>query len=139
MITGFDNEIINDIFNFDKSYHLQDLHICVFPEKEFSYILIFYRKDYKRYCSFSREYKKLDESEQLRLIFYIIIKYTEDFFYSPKIQDILEKDKSILNSAFSTSKTFDDIPNAIKIKECIKKFNLKEYINIPNILGQAIQ
>ena len=31
LINSFDNEIINNIYNFEPNYHTKDLHICVFP------------------------------------------------------------------------------------------------------------
>lgn len=33
LITGFNGENINDVFNTDKKYDLQDMHVCIFPEK----------------------------------------------------------------------------------------------------------
>lgn len=137
LITGFDGEIINDVFNNDKKYDLQDMHVCIFPEKKFTYILVFYKKYFQRYSQFAKHYTKLDSDERLRLLLFIILKYTEDYFYSADIQNI--KDNPIVQDAITSTSILicdDEDGDNDKINKCIKEYDLNKYKKLPNILAK---
>lgn len=44
LITGFDGNVINNIYNEDPNYVLQGLHICIFPLENSSVIMMFHSK-----------------------------------------------------------------------------------------------
>jgi len=135
LITGFDSEIINNIFKFDKKYELQDIHICIFPEKNYTYVIVFYKKHFQRYAQFAKRYSTLHLKERLRLLLFIILKYSEDFFYSPFIQDI-EKDPIVKEAITTTPMMICDVDEEkdAKIKKCIQVYDLNNYARFPNIL-----
>lgn len=137
LITGFDGEIINDVFNNNKNYLIQDLHICVFPEKEYTYVILFYRKDYQRYSKFAKHYMSLNDEEKLQLLFFLIIKYSEDFFYSPLIQEI-DTNLYIQKAMASTTMTLcsEDDNKVSELKKCIEEYDLNQFYEIPNILSK---
>lgn len=135
MITGFDGEIINDIFNSDKKYDFQDIHICIFPEKDYTYVIAFYKKHFYRYNQFAKHYATLKPEERLQLLLFIILKYSEDYFYSSSIQDI-EKNPVVHEATTTTTMMIcdsDEEENA-KIKKCIQVYDLNNYKRLPNIL-----
>lgn len=137
LITGFDGEIINDVFNNDKKYDLQDMHVCIFPEKEFTYILVFYKKYFQRYSQFAKHYTKLDSDERLRLLLFILLKYSEDYFYSADIQNI--EDNPIVQDAITSTSILicdDEDGDKDKINKCIKEYDLNKYKKLPNILAK---
>lgn len=136
LITGFDGEVINDIFNFDKKYDLQDLHICIFPEKDYTYVIVFYKKHFQRYSQFSKHYSKLNLEERLQLLLFIILKYSEDYFYSPSIQNI-EANPVVQEAITSTTMMFCDFDDGKKseLKKCIQVYDLNNYRKIPNVLS----
>lgn len=137
LVTGFDGEIINDVFNNNKNYSIQDLHICVFPEREYTYIILFYRKDNQRYSKFAKHYMSLTDEEKLQLIFFIIIKYSEDFFYSPLIQEI-DNNFYVQKAVASTTVTLcsEDDNKVSELKKCIEEYDLNQFSEIPNILSK---
>ncbi len=135
LITGFDGEIINDVFNTDKKYDLQDIHICIFPEKDYSYIIVFYKNHFQRYSQFAKYYTKLNPDERLQLLLFIILKYSEDYFYSANIQNI-ESDP-IVHEAITTTTMMicnSDEEEGAKLKKCLREYDLNNYKKLPNIL-----
>lgn len=137
LITGFDGEIINDVFNMDKNYKIQDMHICILPENDYTYVIFFFKNHFTRYSKFVKHYIHLNDEEGLRLLFFIMLKYSEDFFYSPQIPDI-EKNVEIVEAASTTTTIlYDNDENEdSKIKKCIQEYDLNNYKNIPNILSK---
>lgn len=138
LITGFDGEIINDVFNTDKKYDLQDMHVCVFPEKDYTYIIVFYKKHFQRYSQFAKHYSNLSQEERLQLLLYIILKYSEDYFYSASIQTI-ENDPVVHDAITTTTMMICDYEEeeGAKIKKCIQEYNLNNYIKLPNVLSKC--
>lgn len=135
LITGFDGEIINDVFNTDKKYDLQDMHICVFPEKDYTYIIVFYKKHFQRYSQFAKHYSNLNQEERLQLLLYIILKYSEDYFYSASIQTI-ENDPVVHDAITTTTMMICDSyeEENSKLKKCLQEYDLNNYKKLPNIL-----
>lgn len=137
LITGFDGETINDVFNNDKKYDLQDIHICIFPEKDYSYIIVFYKNHFQRYSQFANYYTKLNPDERLQLLLFIILKYSEDYFYSADIQNI--EDNPIVQDAITSTSILicdDEDGDKDKINKCIKEYDLNKYKKLPNILAK---
>lgn len=135
LITGFDGEIINDVFNNDKKYDLQDIHICIFPEKDYSYIIVFYKNHFKRHSQFAKHYTKLNSEERLQLLLFIILKYSEDYFYSANIQNI--ESNPIVHEALTTTTLMicnSDEEEGAKLKKCLLEYDLNNYKKLPNIL-----
>lgn len=135
LITGFDGEIINDVFNTDKKYDLQDMHVCVFPEKDYTYIIVFYKKYFQRYSQFAKHYSNLNQEERLQLLLYIILKYSEDYFYSASIQTI-ENDPVVHDAITTTTMMICDPyeEENSKLKKCLQEYDLNNYKKLPNIL-----
>lgn len=137
LITGFDGETINDVFNNDKKYDLQDIHISIFPEKDYSYIIVFYKNHFQRYSQFAKYYTKLNPDERLQLLLFIILKYSEDYFYSADIQNI--EDNPIVQDAITSTSILicdDEDRDKDKINKCIKEYDLNKYKKLPNILAK---
>lgn len=135
LITGFDGEIINDVFNTDKKYDLQDMHVCVFPEKDYTYIIVFYKKHFQRYSQFAKHYSNLNQEERLQLLLYIILKYSEDYYYSASIQTI-ENDPVVHDAITTTTMMICDPyeEENSKLKKCLQEYDLNNYKKLPNIL-----
>ncbi len=137
LITGFNGENINDVFNTDKKYDLQDMHVCIFPEKEYTYILVFIKKHFDRYSKFIKHYTSLKLEERLQVILFIILKYSEDYFYSSFIQDI-DSNPIVHEAITSTSILICDYEDGDKdkINKSIKEYDLNKYKKLPNILAK---
>ena len=135
LISDFDGNIINDVYNMSADYHLKDLHIAVFPLESSSVILLFFDKRNKRYRKFSKQLRRLDEEDQLASINYIIHGYTENVFLSKSI------DKKILtNPNFRDVCQISDIvigsrANTNPLTVVSREHDLSRRNDIPNLLS----
>lgn len=90
-----DNTIINETFNPDSQIRMQCVHLCVFPLESQTVILLFYHKRDKNYRSLWRQFNCLSEEKKLKYINFLVFKYTENYFFSPLIRELLETDKKL--------------------------------------------
>ena len=135
-----ENKIINDIFTMRKNYQTKNLYICVFPLKTSTAIIIFVDNNEKRYKNFIKQFNCLSEPDKLALINFIIIRFSEEVFYSDSasIKNVMQSDifKEICgrtNDLMFTQEDllFEDI-NKKKIENC----SLKDYKLLPNLLSE---
>lgn len=139
LITGFDRKGINDIYDKNPNYILQGLHICIFPLKNNSVIMIFHSKKDTRYEKFFKDFNKYKLNEQLSIISYMMILYSEEYFLSKKINGELLKNKSITDAARQTAINeinIIDFPQNNSLSLAIDKYDLNKYKNIPNLLSK---
>lgn len=82
MALDLDGNVINDLYNSDPSYRLELCHVCVFPLKDSSRILLFTDKNNRRYSRFRSQIHKLSQRDKLYAITKILFLYTEDMLFS---------------------------------------------------------
>lgn len=134
IFTDFTDSIINNIFNEDPSYELNHIHLCVFPMEESSVIMMFIDSNNKRYRKFYRDFNKLNLEDKLSVVNFIIFRYCEDFFISPKLNaDIIHMDSELMNII---SESFDFLSSSpiFNISEIISSFSLSNRHKITNLL-----
>ena len=88
----FDGNIINDIYNTSEDVRIQNLHISIFPLEDSTVVIVFYHRRDKNYRRFHHQFNCLSHDKKLEYINYWIFKYTENYFFSPRIEDVLEND-----------------------------------------------
>jgi len=70
---------------------IEDLLICIFPLKEKSVIIAFYKIGDNLIKKYSKQFFKLSEEEKLKEIFYLLLRHkTSNYFYSPLLKEILQ-------------------------------------------------
>ena len=136
LIIDLDGNIINDIYNEDSKYRTQDIHICIFPMKESSIIMMFIDSNSKRYRDFYKKFKKLSHNDKLSLINYIIFLYSEDVFLSKSIpKEILKHDRLIEISQQSSLAILEN--PFVDAREGLKEiYDLSKMNEIPNLLSE---
>ena len=67
---GLDGEIVNDIFSTDPDYKINDLHLCVFPQKETTAVLLFVENGDTHHKQFEKDFEKLDDESKIGIINY---------------------------------------------------------------------
>lgn len=97
LISGFENELINNVYNKNPKYRLQGLHIAIFPLEKTSKIILFTEYGNNRLRSFYKPYKKLPLEKKLYCINYIIIQYTEDYVINPKYLEKIKLNEETIN------------------------------------------
>lgn len=91
----FDGNVINDVFDTSKDVRIQSMHISIFPLKDSTVVIAFYHRRDKKYRRFHRQFNCLSRDKKIEYINYLIFKYTENYFFSPKIKTTLEKDEKL--------------------------------------------
>lgn len=134
LISDFRNEIVNDIFNYSQKYKIQILHLCVFPLKDKSVIIMFIKDGCSRYRDFYKDFKKLNLEDKLRCITYIMFAYSEDIFFSKKLEETIKKNNMLSLLASQTS-VVGARPFVDKTSIAISGFSLDKRQSIPNLLS----
>lgn len=94
-----EGNVVNDIVNMNPRYKLVDLHLCVFPLKNQTAVIMFIKNGEKRYRKFYKQFRNLSEEEKLGVINYLIFLYCEDYFLAKEISskvDLMQL-KSVAN------------------------------------------
>lgn len=86
---------INDIYDISENVRIQSLHISVLPLENSTVVIMFYHRRDKNYRRFHHQFNCLSNDKKLEYINYWIFKYTENYFLSPAIKNILEEDKKL--------------------------------------------
>jgi hypothetical protein len=134
LVSGFEGELINDIYNLDIKYNIQGLHIAIFPlSDDKTKILLFMKDGHTRLRPFYKNYRKLSLNDKLCVINYILLLYSEDWVCSPSAIDILSSDeklkeviKTVSNSTIQFGDDFEKKQFERKVREAaLMKFKLK--------------
>ena len=137
----FEGNIINNVFCGSKHNHIASMHICIFPLKEKSVLIMFYDKKSKKYRRFRRQFNKFNDGEKLAILFYLAVKYSEDIFYSKKIDDKVFSNTNFIAASQSHAAGITNIEDKItrntKALESVgKDFDLNKFNSIPNLLAE---
>ncbi len=135
LICDFDKTVINNIYNPSKDYKTQDIIIAVFPLERESVVLAFIDTRYKRYKNFYRKLNSLDQEEQLSVLNYIIIKYSENVFLSKSLPESVFNDSNFINACQSTTIADVASPFINPLETAITDFDLSKHNSVPNLLS----
>lgn len=86
---------INDVFDFRETTRMQYMHMAIFPLKNKSVILAFYHKRDKLYRNLRHQINASSKAQVLEFFNYIIFAYTENYFISKGIQQIIETNENL--------------------------------------------
>lgn len=112
---------------------IEDLLICIFPLKEKSVIIVFYKIGDSLMKKYAKQFLKLSEGEKLREIFYLLLRYkATNYFYSPLIKEILNDEN--IRSICSIEDTVIKMGTHRMDLSIFEEYKWKE--NIPSILSE---
>ena len=126
--------VINNIFNQDPSYNPTDIHVCVFPLKDKTAVLMFINDGDKNYRKFYKQLRNRSLDEQLGIINYIIFLYCEDYFLAKDITNRVDL-STFKEVAEMTPVIWSSAPinNATQISA---QYTLSNWSRIPNLLSE---
>lgn len=87
--------VINDVFDFSEGNRTQSVHLCVFPLKEKTLILLFYHGGDMKYRKFEKQFRALEFDQKLCWINYLMFAYTEHVLLSTEIPNSYFKNKKL--------------------------------------------
>lgn len=135
LISDLNGDIINNIYISDPKYRIASIHVCLFPLKTSSVILLFFDKRDKRYRSFKKQFLQQTDIEKLEIINYMLFLYTEDYFISKLTSEEIINDNMLQHISAQSTDIFMDYP-ADPISFACKKYNLSDRVTIPNLLSE---
>ena len=127
------NNVINETFNPDPTIRMQCVHLCVFPLESQTVILLYYHKRDKNYRSLWRQFNCLNEEKKLAYINYLIFKYTENYFFSPQIKELIESEQKL--QLLSQENNGAPHLGFLRIMDILKPYEPITYTDIPNFLS----
>jgi hypothetical protein len=134
LLSDFEGNIINDIYNMSPDYHTKDVHICIFPLKDCSVIMMFIDGKDKRYRKFYKQFRKLSHVDKLATINYIIFCYSEDVFMYKDIDEEVINDEKLIEVSRKTQVALSVKPMISPLNVANENFNLSKMDEIPNLL-----
>ena len=132
----FEDNIINDVYNYSPNYHTKDIHIAIFPLAKCSAIIGFVDSQITRYRSFYKQLRKLQPDDQLSAINYIIHSYAENVFLSKAISKDVLQSKCFKDVCQKSSIASSVNPNKNPISSLISEFSLSKRSSFPNLLSE---
>lgn len=137
LVCGLDGEVINDIYNMSPDYHLEEIHIVVFPLAAGSVVLLITDSRRARYRKFYRQLKKLQLEDQLAVINYIIFSYSENVFISKGLDKNVLADSAFQEMCYTTNIAVSPTPiNGRALDVALDAFNLSRRHAVPNLLSK---
>ncbi len=132
----FDGRIVNDIYNYNPKYKMQYMHLCVFPMKDCTKVLLFFHdQENSRYNTFKKQFKKLKEEEKLNVISYLIFLYSEDYFFNEDLTKMVDK-KYLSDISRMLPPYFSYETQSLAKEELVNNFSLSNWEDFPNILSE---
>lgn len=136
LISDFEDNVVNDVYNFSPTYQTESLHIAVFPLASKSVVLLFAEQGKKRYRKFFRQFNRLSKEDQLAAINFIIFAYTENVYLSTKIADELQSNEVFMDICRTTADYTAVALLGDPLAAAIKGFSLSRRKDIPNLLSE---
>lgn len=137
LVQDFDGKIVNDIFCKDTKYRIMEMHICIFPLKEETVVMMFIDSKYqKRYRSFYKKFKKLLPIDKLSVINYMLFLYSEDIFLSKGIEEAILKNTELIETAQVSGMAISDSEFGTPLDTDRETYNLSKHDKIPNLLSK---
>lgn len=140
LLTDFEGNVINDIYNHSPDYKIQAIHVCVFPLVETSIIMMFVDSTYKRCRPFYKQFKKLTSQDKLAAINFILFNYCEDTFINKNVDEAVLKDEGLINISQQTFDVITTVGDIFNAKEIGKEgADLSRINDVPNLLSEEFK
>lgn len=136
LVVDLDGQVVNDIYYENPKYKLEDFHVCIFPLKDTSVVMMFVDSTYKRYRNFYKNFKKLSYEEKLSIVNYIIFLYSEDIFLSKEIPSDILENKNLVDISKQSAMAVASNPFTKAIEKAKDIYDLSQHNNIPNLLSK---
>lgn len=133
VLIDIEGNVVNDGANMDPGYKLAELHLCVFPLKSQTVVILFIDNGENRYRKFYKQFRKKNEDEQLGIINYLIFLYCEDYFLAKEMPPGIDLNR--FKSVASLTPVVWDVKPLTHTSIYAEKFTLSKWNCIPNLLS----
>lgn len=141
LVSDFDGKLINNVFNPSPVYRVEPIHVCIFPSKGKTVVLIFRNEKAKRYRSFERRLRALDDEAQLLAIVKLVFAYSEDVLVSKLLpKEVLQNESltalvQMSDNYIGLGNSFDDC-NSAALAQALQDYAIENLPNPPNLLSE---
>ena len=134
LIRDLYKNIINDIFDLSEDVRMEFIHCCIYPLANATRIILFHHKDDRKYVIFDRQFALLSEEEKIKHINYMFFQYSENYFSSPQIKEVLATNDSLKTLCAE----YNEAPNlgVTKDVELFDKYESVPINDVPNLLSE---
>ncbi|MBY0117834.1 hypothetical protein [Paenibacillus xylanexedens] len=139
LVSDLEGGTINDIYNPSSDYVIKSIHLCVFPLKNHSVVMMFCKNGENRYSKFFKQFRKLSTEEKLKVINYIIFIYSEDYYFYKGIDQEILGNENLKDVAKTTPLSFATNPDADSLAAAKDTYDLNKRDSIPNFLSETYQ
>lgn len=134
LIADFNRNIINNIYNMSPEYKVKNINICVFPLQNETAVFMFIESGDKRYRNFYRQFNKLDRDDRLLALTYIMLSYSEEVYFSKRIEKEIFPNEQLQKISRNTSEILSPTPFVDPILVAKEAYDLSKRKLIPNLL-----
>lgn len=140
VILDLEGNVINNVYDYSPKVKEKDLHLCIFPMQKSSCILAFtYKKDSSSYRAFFRQLKALTLDDQLSLLLYLVLLYSEKVFFSKLLPKSVFENKDFIRAVQQNSDILADTlpkdPQEFRVF-LESGYSLRPYKKIPPLLSE---
>ena len=139
LISDFENDIINDVYNMNPDYRTKEIHIAIFPLEQESIVMLFIDARDKRYRNFYRQLNRLPLDEQLSAINYIVFSYSENVYISKSIDRSILMDSDFVVTCKKSNIAIASHPFGSSLNAANAEFSLSKRNEIPNLLSKEFR
>ena len=101
--------------------------------------MLFIDNNENRYRKFYKKFNSLSRVDKLSVINYLIFLYSEDFYCSKSLRQVLKNNKTVKEITGKTTTaeiSFDDLMMGNVYENIQREYDLKEHRNFPNFLSE---
>lgn len=136
LISDFEDNVVNNVYNFSPNYKQEYIHVVVFPLEGKSVVLLFWEEGKKRYRKFGKQLKQLPLDDQLAAINYIVFAYTENAFIEIETAKQIQKNEVFMDLCKMTADYTTPVLFGDPLETAVKSFSLSKRSTIPNLLSK---
>lgn len=140
LVSDFNGDLINNVYRDSKLQ--QSMFVCIFPLKESTILLMFCNEKNNKYRKFKKQFNKLNLENKLKTFLFIMMAYSDNFFFSHSISNTLLSDEyvkeisgyTIMSQVVGEERDLEKYKTEA-IKEAMMQFNLSKVFKLENYMS----
>lgn len=142
-IADFEGGMINNSFNQSGRYRIEPIHLCILPSKGNTVVMVFRSEKAKRYRTFEKQFRALDENDKLQSFVKLIFTYSEDVLISKLIPNSVLRDEQLSRLAHMNQKYFgagDSLKTYVRtaLETALNEFAINHLPEPPSLLSESL-
>lgn len=141
LVFDLEGNIINNIWDVDPNNMMRGIHVCIYPQEEFTKIILFIEKiNFFKYKNFINQFNKLNDDKKLHLISNLLLLYTEEVYFTPLLSsEVLENEKikKMVFASFEVISIYNSHEEGFK-RKFYEMYSIATDFSSPNLLSRDL-